>query len=322
MAICLHVLLILLRYFENIFQKIKAPCILVQYRGMKDSRIPWHLAFVAAIQLELAAYNDCLEFFPEVQLTTEPLRIDCVVIKKVKNVMIKKNIASVFKEVNLLEYKSPGKSVSVVEFYKVYGYAYQYVYLKNVSITDLSISFIQNHFPVKLLEHLKNVRGYAVEETMSGIYNIKGDILPIQVIDTRKLSEEENLWLKGLSNRLDPVAVLKIGDKAVKQKKTALIKAYMETIAKANFQAIEEAMRMSTAAKSLDEVLERTGLAAKWEARERLAIAKNMINLGLPLETIVSATKLEPEKVKELSHFQNSVEPKVRSFRKWLSKNR
>jgi len=69
---------------------------------------------------------------------------------------------------------------------------------------------------------------------------------------------------------------------------------------------------MSSPAKSLDEVFERTGLAAKWEARaeargeakwrqsEALDIAQNMVKMGLPIETVVSATRLDSEKVKEL----------------------
>ena len=68
---------------------------------MKDgelSRIPWHSAFVEALQLELEAYQDALEFFPEYQLTAEPLRIDCVVIKKAKDAVITKNIAAIFRE--------------------------------------------------------------------------------------------------------------------------------------------------------------------------------------------------------------------------------
>ena len=61
---------------------------------------------------------------------------------------------------------------------------------------------------------------------------------------------------------------------------------------------------MSDTALSLDDVLERTGIAAKWEAKakatEALGIAKNMVNAGFPFETVVSMTKLDPEKVKEL----------------------
>ena len=55
---------------------------------------------------------------------------------------------------------------------------------------------------------------------------------------------------------------------------------------------------------TLDQVFERTGLAARWEARgeenKALVIAKNLLDLGVPLETIASATQLEPEKVKAL----------------------
>jgi hypothetical protein len=99
----------------------------------------------------------------------------------------------------------------------------------------------------------------------------------------------------------------------------AQIRAYMNAIAKGNFHAIEEAIRMSNAAKSLDDVFVRTGLAAKWkaeakaeaeaqaeaqaEAREKskvIAIARNMISSGFPLETVVSMTELEAEEVKKL----------------------
>jgi len=66
---------------------------------MDTTQIAWHPAFIEAIQLELEDYSDVLEFFPEYQLTSEPLRIDCVVIKKPKNVVIKKNIAAIFREV-------------------------------------------------------------------------------------------------------------------------------------------------------------------------------------------------------------------------------
>ena len=52
------------------------------------------------------------------------------------------------------------------------------------------------------------------------------------------------------------------------------------------------------------EVMEETGLAAEFEAkgeeRKSFSIAQNMIKLGLPIETIISATQLAPEKVKTL----------------------
>ena len=168
----------------------------------KLSHIPWHPAFVEALKAELELYGDSLEFCPEYQLTSEPLRIDCVIIKKAKNVTIEKNIAAIFRDVNLLEYKGPDDYVSVADFYKVYAYACLYVSLEKVPITSLSISFVESRYPKKLFRHLRNTRGYKVEESSPGIYNITGDILPIQVIDSRRLSAGENLWLKDLNNDL------------------------------------------------------------------------------------------------------------------------
>jgi len=68
-----------------------------QSENSDKQNIHWHPAFVEALQKELESYKDALEFYPEFQLTTEPLRIDCVVIKKKKNVEIRKNIAAIFR---------------------------------------------------------------------------------------------------------------------------------------------------------------------------------------------------------------------------------
>ena len=61
---------------------------------------------------------------------------------------------------------------------------------------------------------------------------------------------------------------------------------------------------MNTTAKSMEEILVETGFAAKMEAkaeeRNTLKIAKKMISSGFPLETVVSITELDPERVKEL----------------------
>jgi len=278
----------------------------------EPSPIAWHPAFVEALQLELEAYQDFLEFHPEYQLTSEPLRIDCVVIKKAPNLVIEKNIAVIFREINLLEYKSPDDYVSVNDFYKVYGYACLYASFEKVPVTSMSISFVESCYPKELLAHLQETRGYKVEETNSGIYTVKGDILPIQIIDSRKLSAEENLWLSDLDNKLEVREARRLLLEVHRQGKEARIHAYINAIARANYLVIKEAIDMNSTATSLEDVLIETGVMARAEARaeargeargeERAAfnIAENMVNLGLPLETVVAATKLDPEKVKAL----------------------
>ena len=265
-----------------------------------ETHIAWHPAFVVAIRLELEAYMDSLEIRPEYQLTSEPLRIDCVVIKKAKGLVIKKNIVAIFREVNLLEYKSPADNVSVADFYKVYAYACLYSSLEGIPITDLTISFVESRSPRELMKHLKNVRGYSVEKTSSGIYTVKGDILPIQIIDSRQLSSAENLWLKGLSKRLDAQTVIQIDREAKRQGNPAWIQAYTETVAKANNQALKEARNMGYLMLEMEKALEEAGWTAKWEERKALDIAQNMVNAGYPLDAIVAMTKLDEEKVKVL----------------------
>jgi len=231
-------------------------------------------------------------------------------------VVIKKNIASIFRTWNILEYKSPDDYISVDDFYKVYGYACLYASLEKVPITDLTITFIEGRYPEKLLDHLKNVRGFTVEETGNGIYNIKGDILPMQIIDNRRLQAEENIWLKNLSNRLDAFELSRMYIELSRIEKAVQIAAYMDVILRANAEALKEVIKMSDSSITLEQVFEEVGWMAKWEARGEargetigeargeelmaLKIAKNMINQGYSFEAIVSITQLDPEKVKAL----------------------
>jgi hypothetical protein len=59
----------------------------------EEKRIAWHPAFVEAIQAELEGYKDVLEFQAEYPLTTEPLRIDVLIVKKRPDAIIEKSIA-------------------------------------------------------------------------------------------------------------------------------------------------------------------------------------------------------------------------------------
>jgi len=264
----------------------------------KSTHIAWHPAFVEALQMELQAYQDVLEFHPEYQLTSEPLRIDCVIIKKAKDAVIKKNIAVIFREWNLMEYKSPDDYVSVADFYKVYGYACLYASLNKVPITSLTVSFVESHYPQKLLGHLENERKYEVAQTSSGIYTVRGDILPIQVIDSRKLPVEENLWLKSLSNDLEYTAITEIGNEIYKQGKAARLAAYLYVLTQANSTAAREAVKMSS---TFDKVMEESGLAAKWRAEGRtegrtegrIEVARNAIAQGASPDFVRKITGLD-----------------------------
>ena len=272
------------------------------------SRLSWHPAFVEALQMELREYRDTLEFHPEHPLTAEALRIDCIVIKKVKDAVIKKNIAVIFREWNLIEYKSPGDYVSVADFYKVYGYACLYTSFKRVPITSLTVTFVESRYPKKLLKHLCDKRGYSVAENCPGIYTVSGDILPIQIIDSRQLPADENLWLKSLSDRLDTSAFSRISSEIYRQGKAARIAAYSDVITRANAETMKEVIQMGKRSKTLEQVLEEAGWLARWEARgeeigqrkKGIEIARNALSKGLSIEMIHDITGLPAEVITQL----------------------
>jgi hypothetical protein len=232
-----------------------------------SSGIPWHPAFVQAIQLELEQYQDVLEFRSEYRLTAEPLEIDVVIVKKAPEAIIEKNIARIFKRVNLLEYKSPDDYFSVYDFYKVLGYAYLYAALNQTLIEDMTISIIETRYPRELFKYLGESANCRISEGSPGIYSISGYPVSIQVIECKKLSLSENLWLKGLNNDLNAADAGAILKESRKKDRGAQIGAYLYALLSANSETIEEVLEMAEGQITLEEALEKAGLTAKWEKR-------------------------------------------------------
>jgi hypothetical protein len=47
--------------------------------------------------------------------------------------------------------------------------------LEKIPITNMSITFVESHYPRSLLAHLREVHGFIVEETTPEIYTVKGN---------------------------------------------------------------------------------------------------------------------------------------------------
>ena len=88
--------------------------------------LQWHPAFYADLQIEfrelLNREKEKLKFEREYLLSSKPMAIDVLIIKKKNAEPIHKNIGKIFRQYNIIEYKSPSDSLSVDDFYKVYGY--------------------------------------------------------------------------------------------------------------------------------------------------------------------------------------------------------
>ncbi|MCF2693996.1 3-isopropylmalate dehydrogenase, partial [[Ruminococcus] gnavus] len=164
--------------------------------------LQWHPAFFAEIQIELQEDAEHLIFENEHQLGTKPKEIDVLIIKKDKGRVIRKNIGRIFRQHNIVEYKSPLDYLSIDDFYKVYGYTCFYKsdtsQMDSIPIEELTITLVTGKYPRKLMHHLKTTLRYQVKKAESGIYYVTGDKIPIQIIVTKELTEAENLWLKSL----------------------------------------------------------------------------------------------------------------------------
>ena len=84
--------------------------------------LQWHPAFYADLQIEFREETEKLKFEREYLLSSKPMAIDVLIIKKKNAEPIHKNIGKIFRKYNIIEYKSPSDSLSVDDFYKVYGY--------------------------------------------------------------------------------------------------------------------------------------------------------------------------------------------------------
>jgi hypothetical protein len=155
------------------------------------------------------------------------------------------------------------------------------------------------------MSHLKEVRGYKVEKSGKGIYTVIGDIVPIQIIDSKELSVSENLWLKDLNDGLDKTLARQLWFEIDRQGKAAQTGAYLEAIFNANVSIMREVSKLSDVALTMDKVLEEAGLTAIWEARGeekgKIEVAKNAINQGLPEDTIVAITGLDLETIRKIA---------------------
>jgi hypothetical protein len=274
-----------------------------------DNKLQWHAAFLQAIQAELFDYRESLEFKHEYQLTSESLRIDLLIIKKPKELVIDKNIARIFRTDNLLEYKSPEDYLSVKDFWKVCSYANLYAAITpGVDLSDITLTFVESRHPRKVLHYLTNTRGYTVEETSPGIYLVTGDYIPIQIIESGKLPEDENRWLNSLREGLKESSLDVILDEGKKRRQEINIDAYLDVIFRANQKTFKEAFNMKKYP-TLETILTEVGFVPEMMERGRVQgieqgkaeVVQNMLRMSMPIEDIVQVTEFPIEKIRALA---------------------
>ncbi len=182
----------------------------------EQKKTQWHPAFTGAIHMEFLENKNDLEFQSEVVLNTMPLRVDMILIKKKKEVVLKNEIGRLFRTHNLLEYKSPKDTLNFNTFLKGIAYVYLYKsnekYVDEIPLSEVTLTFIRDKIPTKLFKKIKE-SNFLVEEAAKGIYYINRYCeFPIQVIATRELDEELHVWINSLTSSISEGHMQKLMD--------------------------------------------------------------------------------------------------------------
>ena len=236
--------------------------------------LQWHPAFFAGIQIELAEEADELTFDNEYQLGTKPKQID--------------------------------------DFY--IGYAYACLYKTDTAkvnergIGQITLTYVTYRYPKKLMNHFSKERGFTVTREEKGIYYVSGDHIPVQIIVTKDLSEQENLWLRVLSDKLNENELAqRMLQEYERNRKNILYSSVMDIVVKANKDAFMK--EGSAMCEELDKIIN-----AKLDAREergrnegrsegendsKRRTARNLIKMGMSIEQIAEAVEEDISVIKE-----------------------
>lgn len=103
---------------------------------------------------------------------------------------------------------------------------------------------VTGKYPKTLIRHLREERHYSLKKTEPGIYLVQGDFLPIQIIVTRKLSKQKNLWLKSLTNKLDTASAQNLIADYLAHPQNKLYQSVITTIMRANQKIFQEVNSM------------------------------------------------------------------------------
>ena len=165
--------------------------------------IHWNKMYILDLNTLQIDYDDDLGNKPELQRTTEQLWVDYLIVRMRPETVIQKQIAEIFRLDNILDYKDTEVPLSENEFHKSLGCFHLYMSEnEDVEITDMTLSIVVTAYPRELFKYLDETLCCSVDERYPGVFVVTGYMVPIQILHTEKLSEEENLWLWNLNRNL------------------------------------------------------------------------------------------------------------------------
>ena len=286
-----------------------------------DEKIQWHPAFCFAMRLE---FKDTvgLSFDDEYQLTSKPLQIDLMIVRKSDDVIISNKIGHIFRKHNIIEYKSPDDGFNLKTFYKTQGYACLYMvssrHSEAVNSGDVTVTMVRNSKPVKMMKQLVGL-GFEIEKRYDGIYYIKGALFDTQIIVSSELDDRENKWIKSLNRNISKTLYMSIYEdmsQSLDENQIKMADNIMHVVSDANEEIIKkwkgEDDTMGGALwrimqPEIDEVVEKAEYNGELRGKE-IGIQQGKIaglieayyKCGKSVEEITELTGQSPEYVREI----------------------
>ena len=188
----------------------------------KDAeKIEYHYGFygVMRCKYECGFTRKELELQQEVELGDRPLRADAIFVIYLEKIPFTDALGGRLNKRNVIEYKSPGDSLSIDDFFKVVGYACIYKSdgktVNEIPLKDVGVFIFCYAYPRKTFAILKEM-GFSVSEAQSGIYCVEvASSLSVQVVIIPQLPEGYE-GLKILAPRAKKDSVLKVLEDARK----------------------------------------------------------------------------------------------------------
>ena len=230
---------------------------------MSDTKIQWHPGFVAAMDLEFKENRADLIYEKEYNLSTKPLEIDLLVIKKEPYVQIVNEIGKLFRGHNIVEYKSPEDHLDIDVFYKAGAYGSLYkAFGETVDerpADEITITIIRDTRPEGLFGYFEK-HGIRVTNPYRGIYYVLDEVLfPTQIIVGKELEQKGHAWIKALSDGIQKQEMWELLERISRithKFDRELADSVLEVSIRANRQIVEELRGGDKMCKALLEIME------------------------------------------------------------------
>ena len=270
-------------------------------------KIDYHYGFygVMRCKYECGFSREEVELQQEVELGDRPLRADAIFVSHLEVLPFTDALGGRLNKRNVIEYKSPGDSLSIDDFFKVVGYACVYKSdgktVNEIPFEDVSVFIFCYAYPRKAFSILKEM-GFSVSEAQPGIYCVEvASSLSVQAVIIPQLPEgyEELKILGPKAKKEDVLKVLEDVRKNNDPYYIEHIKAGLRISMAANPELYDEIREESTMVDVFERIfskeLKAKEIKGKREGKREgiVSTARKLLAMGvLTLKQIAQATGL------------------------------